>query len=89
VQDAPRLGGIPGAVIVSNFTQGVANDGRGIVLAVQGLQETISQMRDAYQQAVANYQAIELHVADSVSKFALEVQQQNAPAPQHSRVRAE
>lgn len=89
VQEAPQLGEIGGARTVSSFTQKVATDGRGIVGAVESLRGTISQMRDAYQKAVANYQAIEQQTTDAANKLNQEVQQQNAPAPQHGRIRAE
>jgi hypothetical protein len=89
VRNAPHLGRTKGALTVSAFTQNVASDHQGIVNAVLGLQATVSQMRQAYQKAVANYQAIEQHVTDSVNKLAQEVQQENAPMPQHGRIRAE
>ena len=89
VREAPKLGATNGARTVSSFTQKVATDPQGIAAAVLNLQGTITQMRHAYQKAVANYQAIEQHVTDSVNKLAREVQQQNAPVPQHGRIRAE
>ena len=88
VREAPRLGGTKGAHTVSTFTQKVASDPQGIVSAVANLQATITQMRQAYQKAVANYHAIEQNVTDAVSKLAREVQQENAPVPQHGRMRA-
>jgi hypothetical protein len=89
VQEAPKLGEIRGAKDVSSFTRKVAVDLQGIVAAVQGLAGTITQMRQAYLKAVANYQAIEQQVADSASTLSQEVRQQNAPAAQHGRIRAE
>ena len=89
VRETPRLGGTKGAQTVSSFTQKVAADPQGIVAAVHSLKATIMQMRQAYQKAVANYQAIEQQVTDSVNKLAQEVKQENAPVPQHGRIRAE
>jgi hypothetical protein len=89
VQEAPKLGQTKGALGVSSFTQGVATDTHGIVAAVYGLEATISQMRQAYMKAAANYQAIEQQVADSANTLSQEVHQQNSPAPQHGRIRAE
>ena len=43
-------------------------------------------MRQAYQKAVANYQAVEQQIAD---ELAHEMQQENSPAPQHGSIRAE
>lgn len=86
VRETPRLGGTKGALSVSSFTQRVAGDQQGIVAAVHGLQGTISQMRQAYQKAVANYQAVEQQIAD---KLAHGMQQENSPAPQHGSIRAE
>lgn len=89
VRETPRLGGTKGAQTVSSFTQKVASDPQGIVAAVHSLQGTIEQMRQAYKKAITNYQAIEQQVTDSVGKLAQEVKQENAPAPQHGRIRAE
>jgi hypothetical protein len=89
VREAPKLGGTRGARTVSSFTQKVASDPQGIAAAVVSLKGTITQMRQAYLKAVANYQAIEQQVTDSVNKLAQEVKQENAPAPQHGRIRAE
>jgi hypothetical protein len=89
LQHAPELGGIGNARGVSRLTQNVAVDQQGIVAAVNGLQSTISQMRQAYMKAVANYQAIDQQVADSVHILSQEVQQQNSPAAPHGRIRAE
>ena len=88
VREAPKLGLTKGALGVSSFTQGVAIDTHGIVAAVLGLESTISQMRQAYVKAVAHYQAIEQQITDSVNTLSQEVQQQNAPTPQHGRIRA-
>jgi hypothetical protein len=89
LRNAPELGGIGTAKGVSLLTQGVAVDRHGIVAAVHGLAATISQMRQAYLKAAANYQAIEHQVTDSVNTLSQEVQQQNSAAPQHGRIRAE
>jgi hypothetical protein len=88
LQQAPRLGGTKGAQTVSSFTHKVASDSQGIAHAIQNLQGTITQMRDAYQKAVANYQAIEQHVADSANKLDQEVRQQNAPTSVPGPLRA-
>jgi hypothetical protein len=87
VRAAPRLGDTRGARSVSPFTQRVAVDSHGITTAVHNLQGTITQMLDAYKKAVANYQAIEQQVKDSVNTLDQEVKQQNAPAPQRSPIR--
>ncbi|HKN98110.1 MAG TPA: hypothetical protein VJX10_13400 [Pseudonocardiaceae bacterium] len=87
VEEAPKLGGTKGAQTVSSFTHQVACDSEGISRALHNLQGTISQMRDAYQKAVAGYQAIEQQIADSANKLDQEVNQQNAPAPQHGPIR--
>lgn len=87
-RNAPQLGGTKTAVSVADFTQRAASDPQGIAEAIQNLKGTISQMRQAYQKAVANYQAIEQHVTDSVTQLDREVQQQNSPVQQHGRNRA-
>lgn len=87
VREAPKLGATKGAQTVSTFTQKVASDPQGIVEAVKSLESTVWQMQQAYQKAVANYQAVEQQVSDSVNTLSKEVQQQNAP--QHGRMRAE
>jgi hypothetical protein len=89
VRDAPNLGETKGAKAVSALTQNAAKDHQGIVAAVTGLQATITQMREAYQKAVANYQAIEMQVADSANRLTQELRSQNAPATQRGRIRAE
>jgi hypothetical protein len=89
VQEAPKLGSLKAAQSVSSFTQKVAADPQGIAKAVNDLQGTIAQMKQAYQKAVANYQAIDQQVSDQVNKLAAEVKQENAPAPQYGRMRAE
>ncbi|HEX3648390.1 MAG TPA: hypothetical protein VHV49_08175 [Pseudonocardiaceae bacterium] len=88
VQEAPKLGGTKGAQTVSSFTHKVASDSQGIAHAIQNLQGTIAQMRDAYKKAVANYQAIEQQVTDSVHKLGQEVRQQNAPTSVPGPIRA-
>lgn len=87
IGQAPKLGGTKGARTVSSFTQNVAGDSQGIVRAVNNLQGTITQMRDAYQKAVANYQDIEQQVADSANKLDQEVNQRNAPGPPRGPMR--
>jgi hypothetical protein len=89
VREAPKLGKTKGAQAVSSFTQQAGSDAHGIAAAVDNLRATIEQMRQAYQRAAANYQAIEQQVTDSVNKLNQEVQQQNAPARQQGRIRPE
>lgn len=89
VANAPRLGTSSGQQQVASFTHNVASDHQGIVQAVGGLQATITQMRQAYQKAVANYQAIEQQVTDSVNKLAGDVKKEHEPMPQYGRMRAE
>jgi hypothetical protein len=86
VQETPRLGGIKAAQDVATFTQKVASDPKGIAKAVSDLQGTIAQMKQAYQKALGNYQAIDQQVSDTVNKLAAEVNQVNSPAPQRGRI---
>jgi hypothetical protein len=61
---APQLGTLAGAAQISGFTQQVATDDSGIVVAVHRLRATINQMMSAYQKASTNYQETEQMIAD-------------------------
>jgi hypothetical protein len=56
---APKLGTLPGALEASRFTQRVATDEQGIIVAVANLKATLIQMAEAYRRASTNYEQTE------------------------------
>jgi hypothetical protein len=70
LEQAPRLGTLPGAVIVSEFTQRVATDHQGMIQGVHQLRATLVQMEQAYQKASTNYQETEQHLTDMLKQQA-------------------
>jgi hypothetical protein len=66
VAQTPQLGQTPGAQVVSPFTQSVATDTGGILPAIQSLQQTLTDMIQAYQKASTNYTQTEELVQQSM-----------------------
>jgi hypothetical protein len=69
IQQAPKLGTLTGAQAVASYTQNVATDPQGMVLAMQSLKATLLQMHNAYIQASTNYQETNEQVADILKKI--------------------
>jgi hypothetical protein len=63
---SPQLGQSPGAQVVSPFTQSVATDTGGILPAIQSLQQTLTDMIQAYKKASTNYQETESLIHQSM-----------------------
>lgn len=68
VSQAPKLGQSPGAGVIGPFTQQVATDPQGIVLALQNLTQTLKDMMRAYQKASTNYAETEAIIQASLPK---------------------
>jgi hypothetical protein len=68
ISEAPKLGQTPGAAVISPFTQEVATDPQGIVLALQNLTQTLKDMILAYQKASTNYAETEAIIQASMPK---------------------
>jgi hypothetical protein len=68
VSQAPKLGQTPGASVIGPFTQQVATDPQGIVLALQNLTQTLKDMIQAYQKASTNYAETEAIIQASLPK---------------------
>jgi hypothetical protein len=68
VSQAPKLGQSPVASVVGPFTQQVATDPQGIVLALQNLTQTLKDMIQAYQKASTNYAETEAIIQASLPK---------------------
>jgi hypothetical protein len=68
VSQAPKLGQTPGASVIAPFTQQVATDPQGIVLALQNLTQTLKDMILAYQKASTNYAETEAIIQASMPK---------------------
>jgi hypothetical protein len=85
---APQLGGLEYAQLVSQHTQAVATDGQGMIQAVECLQATLEQMLTAYQRAFGDYRQIEQQINDSVAQLTQGLAQNTARPPQQGRMRA-
>src|SRR5262249_44454410 len=70
LDNPPQLGTLSGAQTVSTFTHNVATDSQGIGPALESLQGTILQMKQAYIKASTNYQETEQAIADMMKQQA-------------------
>jgi hypothetical protein len=74
--------------LVSQHTQAVATDDKGMIQAVGCLRATLHQMLAAYQRAFGDYQRIEQQVSDSVAQLTQGLAEGTARPPQQGRMRA-
>jgi hypothetical protein len=66
VAQTPKLGQTPGANVVAPFTQSAAVDVQGITPAIDNLQQTLTDMIQAYKTASTNYAETETLVQQSM-----------------------
>ncbi|HEX9336005.1 MAG TPA: hypothetical protein VF892_08965 [Pseudonocardiaceae bacterium] len=68
IAQAPQLGQTPAAAVISPFTQQVATDPQGMVLAIENLRRTLTDMIAAYHKASTNYAETEAIIQSSLPK---------------------
>jgi hypothetical protein len=69
ISQAPKLGLTPAAQWVSPFTQWVATDGQGIVRAIDSLQQVLTDIIAAYQEAKKHYSETDTIAAQQMRRM--------------------
>jgi len=69
ISQKPKLGRTPAAVIVSPFTRRVGTDEQGVVPAIQNLEQILTDMVLALQQAKINYADSDATAANHVHRL--------------------